>query len=474
MRIRHRLAFSVFCFALMAMIVSQGYASSKPAADPAQKPNVVLFFVDDMGYGELGCYGSKDLRTPHIDSIAKNGVRCTAGYVTAPSCSPSRAGLLSGQYQQRFGHEINPEKEFRDTFGLNRNIKTIGDRMQAAGYKTGAIGKWDLGRQVADNPINRGFDFYYGHIAGARNYWPAKRGPEHMVVSRGPEDLVKETKYLTYQLTDGALEFIDKHQDDQFFLYVAYNAPHVPFQATNEDMARNNHIENEKRRTYAGMITGLDDSVGRIVKKLRDSGLEYSTMILFISDNGSPAQAPMCRGYTDANNLPLREGKGTLYEGGIRVPFIVQWKGGGLPTGTTYDRPVSSLDVLPTALAVAGVTPPSDLPGVNILPYLRGEKPNEDPVEALYWRYKSYRALRMGDWKWVSDPKANVTGLFNLAEDMSEQNNLIQDDPEKAAELESLWRKWNQDNVAPLWQSQSVLNMMRKAYGHEGMKVLDK
>lgn len=472
MRIENRFGSSAFCFVLMAVIVSQGYASSKPTADRAPKPNVVLFFVDDMGYGELGCYGSKDLRTPHIDGIAKNGVRCTAGYVTAPSCSPSRAGLLSGQYQQRFGHEINPEKEFRDTFGLNRDIKTIGDRMRAAGYKTGAIGKWDLGRQVEDNPINRGFDFYYGHIVGARNYWPLKRGPGHIVVSRGPDNLVRETQYLTYQLTDGALEFIDTYRDDPFFLYVAYNAPHVPFQAPDDAIARNRHIESEKRRTYAGMITALDDSVGRVLKKLRDLGIEENTMILFISDNGSPSQARNCRGYIDENNLPLREGKGTLYEGGIRVPFIVQWKDGGLPTATTYDRPVSSLDVLPTALTVAGVTPPSDLPGVNVLPYLKGKKSNEDPVEALYWRYEGYRALRVGDWKGVSDPKEG-TGLFNLAKDLGEQNNLIQDDPEKAAELESLWRRWNQDKVAPLWQPKS-LDMMRKAYGNEGIKVLDK
>jgi len=222
------------------------------AANNRKKPNMVVFFVDDMGYGELGCYGSQDLRTPFIDSLSDNGVRCTAGYVTAPSCGPSRAGILSGHYQQRFGYEINPEKEFRDSFGLDLNYQTIGDRMQAAGYKTGAIGKWDLGRGVDYNPINRGFDFYYGHIAGARNYWPMKKGPEHMVVSRGPGDLVKETKYLTYQLTDGALEFIDTYQDDPFFLYVAYNAPHVPFQAPEEAIARNKAYRKRKTAYICG------------------------------------------------------------------------------------------------------------------------------------------------------------------------------------------------------------------------------
>ncbi|MCZ6672964.1 MAG: sulfatase-like hydrolase/transferase, partial [Verrucomicrobia bacterium] len=266
--------------------------------------------------------------------------------------------------------------------------------------------------------------------------------------------------------------FIDKYKEDPFFLYVAYNAPHVPFQATDEAIARNDHIENEKRRTYAGMITALDDSIGRILEKLRALDLEENTMILFISDNGSPTGAKMTLGYVDGNNDPLRGNKGTLYEGGIRVPFIVQWKGGGLPEGTTYNRPVSSLDVLPTALGLAGVTSSSELPGLNILPYLKGNKPDKDPVDALYWRYKGYRAVRAGDWKWVSDPKSKVTGLFNLAEDLSEQKNLKKENPKKAEELEALWRKWNKKNAAPLWQPTS-LEKMRKAYGNEGMKLIE-
>lgn len=438
----------------------------------AEKPNIVLFFVDDMGYNELGCYGSKDLRTPFIDSLAVNGVRCTSGYVTAPSCGPSRAGILTGHYQQRFGYEINPEKEFRDTFGLDLSYKTIGDHMQAAGYKTGAIGKWDLGRSVAHHPINRGFDYYYGHIVGARHYWPIQRGPATMVVSRSPGVLVKETKYLTYQLTDGAVEFIDTYRDDPFFLYVAYNAPHTPFEATDEDIARNDHIQSEKRRTYAGMVTALDDSVGRILEKLRDLNLEENTMILFISDNGSPVGARSTLGYVDGNNDPMRGSKGSLYEGGIRVPFIMQWKGGGVPAGETFDRPVSSLDVLPTLLAVAGATPPLGLPGVDILPYLKGGKPNEDPVDTLYWRYNGYRAVRAGDWKWVSDPKEMSVGLFDLSTDVSEQKNLVQTLPAKATELETLWRQWNKDNAAPLWHPNSLDSLM-KHYGNEGMRFLE-
>jgi arylsulfatase A-like enzyme len=427
----------------------------KPRGKVTYQPNVVLFFVDDMGYGELGCYGSQDLRTPHIDSLAANGVRCTAGYVTAPSCGPSRAGILTGHYQTQFGYEINPDKEFRDVFGLDLTYRTIGDYVQAAGYKTGAIGKWDLGRSVEHSPINRGFDYYYGHIAGARNYWPMKRGSEHARLSRGPGKPVEETKYLTHQLTDGALEFIDQNKKDPFFLYVAYNAPHVPFQATDEDIARNSHIKTEKRRTYAGMITALDDGVGQILEKLRKLKLEEKTLILFISDNGAPCGARNTKGYVDPNNLPLREGKGTLYEGGVRVPFIVQWKGSALPRGTTYDRPVSALDVMPTSLSVARAEIPKGLPGKNLLPYLEGNK-TESPNDALFWRYKGCYAVRVGDWKLIYDARTSSPGLFNLAEDISESKNLIDAEPDRAAELKTLWQEWNKNNVAPLWQSSMI------------------
>lgn len=435
----------------------------------AQKPNILLFFVDDMGYSELGCYnGNTDLLTPNIDGLAENGVRCTAGYVSAPQCSPSRACLLTGQYQQRFGHEANPEGEpDRWKFGLNRGMRTIGDRMRSAGYKTGAIGKWDLGRKSEDHPVNRGFDFYYGSLIGARHYWPTDNGQAHIQVSRTPDQLVTETLYHTYQLTKGAAEFIDTYQKEPFFLYVAYTAPHWPFEATEADIARNNHIEEKERRTYAGMITALDNCVGRIVNKLKEYDLEENTLIFFISDNGAP-------GYdaTKDNNLPLRGHKGDLFEGGIRVPFIVQWKTSDLTPGSTYERPVSSLDVLPTVLNAAGAENPEFVPGVNILPYLAGKRANQTPVDVLYWRWMGQRAVRSGDWKWVSHPKENVVGLFNLAKDISEENNLIDVYPDKANALETLWREWNLDNVEPLWRKPEQLKFMREQYGNQGMHPL--
>lgn len=463
--LKTQLVFFVLC-------VTNLYASTAISNQP-KKPNVVLFFVDDMGYGELGCYGGKDLQTPNIDKIAANGVLCTSGYVTAPSCTPSRAGLMSGHYQQRFGHEMKPEKQFRNSFGFKRELKTMGNYLQAAGYKTGAIGKWDLGRQIADNPINRGFDFYYGHLIGARHYWPVKKGAAHMVVSRGPDTLVKESKYLTYQLTDGAIEFIDTYQQDPFFLYVAYNAPHVPFEAPEEAIAANGHIKNKKRRTYAGMITALDQSIGRVLEKLKKLGLEENTMILFISDNGAPVGAKSTAGYVDGNNGPLKKGKGSLYEGGIRVPFIVQWKEGNLPAGTTSDLPVSTLDLLPTFLTAAGAKPEQNMAGRNILPYLKETESEIHDSKPLFWRYNGWCAVRSGAWKWVSDPKTKTTGLFYLSDDSSEENNLIEKYPEKAAELKKLWSAWNKNNIAPLWQPKKM-KFFRKYYGDEGMNVMEK
>lgn len=430
----------------------------------AQKPNILVFFVDDMGYSELGCYNPKtDLRTPNIDKLAENGVLCSDGYVTAPQCSPSRAGIITGYYQQRFGHEANPETRDRNTFGLDRSIRTLGDYMRVAGYKTGYVGKWDLGRKYEDNPEQRGFDYYYGAVVGARHYPPKNHGPLFNRTTRGHDTIVKETLYHTHQLTVGVQEFIDDNKDNPFFMFVSYTAPHSPFEATEESIAKNKHIANNERRTYAGMVTALDVDIGKIMQQLRRYGLEDNTLVFFISDNGAPRHGP-----ASGNNLPLRGDKGDLFEGGIRVPYIVQWKGGGLPAGTKCHRPVSALDLLPTMLTVAGSDIPDLLPGENIIPYLKGEG-QEDPKDALYWRWMGQRAVRDGDWKWISSPKKEVMGLFNLAEDQNEEKNLISTHPNKAKELEKLWQEWNSHNTEPLWRSPKQLESMRQQYGN-GMR----
>jgi len=430
----------------------------------AKKPNVLVFFVDDMGYGELGCYNSKtDLKTPNIDKLAKNGVLCTDGYVTAPQCSPSRAGIMTGYCQERFGHEANPTQKDRNTFGIERSIRSIGDYMRSAGYKTGYVGKWDLGRMYEDNPEQRGFDFYYGAVIGCRHYTPINQGPLFVRVTRGHSNLVHEDYYYTHQLTVGAQEFIQKNKKDPFFLFLAYSAPHSPYEATKESIDRNKQIDNDQRRIYGGMITMLDDDIGKIMKQLQENGIADNTLVFFISDNGAPHKGPAL-----GNNLPLRGDKGDLFEGGIRIPYIVQWKNGNLPAGSKYKNPVSSLDLLPTILAVSGSDIPSSLPGANLIPYLKGEK-KEKPTDVLCWRWMGQRAVRAGDWKWVSHPRKKVLGLFNLSDDKEENNNLIDKNPAKAAELESIWKSWNKKNTMPKWRSEQELEKMSKEYGNEGM-----
>ncbi len=466
-----QIIFRTVLFTALILILSVQQLKAKKT--PQKRPNIIVFFVDDMGIGELGCYKKSDLRTPNIDKIAERGIRCTSGYVTAPSCGPSRAGILSGIHQSRFGYEVNPEKQFRNSFGLKSDLPTLGNQLQKAGYKTGAFGKWDMGRKDKFDPLNRGFDFYYGHIIGARHYKPAPiSGKPHVVVTRGHGKKVKETKYLTYQITDGAIEFLDSYGDDPFFMYIAYNAPHVPFEAPKAAIEANKHIKDTKRRTYAGMITALDNSVARIQAKLKSLSLEENTLIMFISDHGSPVSAKSCIGYVDGNNAPFRGGKGNLYEGGIRVPFIVQWTGGGLKQGVTYDRPVSTLDVMPTTMKLAGLDYSEKLEGTDILPYLHGLKVGKDPTDAFYWRYKTSRAVRQGDWKWIVDAKSKEKSLFNLAQDKEEKNNLIESNPEKSLALESLWEEWNKKNVAPSWQKPAIINKMKKEYKNDGMKPL--
>ncbi len=374
----------------------------------SQKPNILVFFVDDMGYSELGCYNpDTDLRTPNIDKLANNGVLCSSGYVTAPQCGPSRAGIITGYYQQRLGFEANPPQEYRNTFGLERSMRTLGDYMRTAGYKTGYVGKWDLGRKFEDNPEQRGFDFYYGAVVGARHYPPRNNGPLFTRVTRGHDSLVFEEYYYTHQLTVGAQEFIEINKKEPFFLFISYTAPHSPFEATEESIRKNKHIKDEERRTYAGMVTALDDDIGKITAQLRDYNIEDNTLIFFISDNGAPKHGP-----ATGNNLPLRGDKGDLFEGGIRIPFIVQWKKGQIPAGTIYNRPVSSLDLLPTLMAVSNSDIQNSLPGENLIPYLKGEK-EDDPSEVLYWRWMGQKAARAGDWKWISHPKSNFVGVYS-------------------------------------------------------------
>ncbi len=421
------------------------------ATAAARRPNVVVILADDLGYADVGFNGCKDIPTPHIDSLATHGVRCTSGYVSHPFCSPTRAGLMTGRYQQRFGHENNPAWLPEDTkVGLPVNQTTVADVMKSAGYITGAIGKWHLGAAPCFHPNERGFMEYFGFLGGGHMYLPGTKGGVEYTVSllRNKEPLeLKE--YMTDVLTQEAVAFIGRHKAEPFYLYLAYNAVHTPLQAPEKYLSRFAGIADEKRRTYAAMTSAMDDGVGRVLAALRDHGLEHDTLIFFFSDNGGPITVVPC------SNAPLRGGKGQVFEGGIREPFVVQWRG-RLPEKAVYDEPVISLDVFPTAAALAGAKLPDGLKldGVNIVPHLAGEV-KTPPHERLFWRMGGgvSWAVREGRYKLLKLNKAASPQLFDLNNDIGETKDLIGEKPDVAARLQRAFDAWNAELIPPLFES---------------------
>lgn len=444
-------------------------AADAPAAKAERPPNIVILLADDLGYSDVGFQGLSDLQTPNIDSVAANGMRFTSGYVSCPYCSPTRAGLLTGRYQTRFGHEFNPGgAQQNPEFGLPLSQNTIADRLKAAHYKTGLIGKWHLGAAPKYHPKKRGFDTFFGFYGGQHNYFNA----DDPTIYRGTEP-VHEKEYLTDAFAREAVKFIDDHQAEPFFLYLAFNAVHTPLDVTDDRFERFANIEDPTRRKYAAMLSALDEGIGRVLGKLREEGLEEKTLIFFLSDNGGPVMPTTS--INGSNNAPLRGSKRTTLEGGIRVPFAVQWKG-KLPAGKVYPQPVIQLDILPTALAAAGVTPPADvnLDGVNLLPFIAGDNQGR-PHDALFWRLGPQRAVRQGAWKLVQydinaeeasvanregssrgRPEVVSARLYNLIADPGETRDLAAVHPELVAQLDKLWQDWNSEQAEPLWGPSAV------------------
>jgi arylsulfatase A-like enzyme len=418
------------------------FAAQAEAGGKARKPNIIVILADDLGYADVGFHGCKDIPTPHLDSLAKRGVRFTNGYVSGPYCSPTRAGLLTGRYQNRFGHEFNPGGGVQQ--GLPTSEVTLADRLRALGYRTGLVGKWHLGGTAKMQPTARGFDEFFGFLGGAHSYFPDKKGKG---ILRGTSP-VEEKEYLTDAFAREAVSFIEKHHKDPFFLYLAFNAVHTPMDATEKYLKRFPSIADSQRQKYAAMLSAMDDAVGRVLAKLRERGLEEDTLIFFLSDNGGPTMVGTT--INGSINLPLRGSKRQLLEGGVRVPFVVCWKG-RLPEGKTHDHPVIALDILPTAIAAAGGTVQAEwkLDGVNLLPHLQG-KINAAPHDTLYWRFGEQFAIRHGDWKLVQYDKTGMH-LYNLREDIGEQNDLAAKQPERVKLLKDVWSKWNAQLAEPLW-----------------------
>lgn len=416
------------------------------AAAETRKPNIILIVGDDMGYADIGVHGCKDIPTPHIDSLAKNGVRCTSGYVSGPYCSPTRAGLLTGRYQQRFGHEFNPGPNPKGGFGLDLAQTTLANRLKAGGYKTGMVGKWHLGTGDKYHPLSRGFDEFFGFLGGAHPYLPNARGRTKGIL-RGREE-VDEKEYLTDAFAREAKSYIERHSADPFFLYLTFNAVHTPMEATDKYLARFREISDPKRKSYAAMMSAMDDAIGQVLATLQEKKLEENTLVFFISDNGGPTQA------NGSDNRPLTGVKATTWEGGIRVPFLAQWKG-KLPGGGVFEDPVIQLDLVPTALAAAGVKLEDKLDGVNLLPYLHGESTEvkAPPHEALFWRMGPQAAMRKGEWKITKARGQSEWGLYNLATDLGESQDLSADKPEKRKELIDQWTAWSAELSEPKWEA---------------------
>lgn len=418
-----------------------------------QKPNIVLFFSDDAGYADFGFHGSKTMKTPNLDKLAKEGMRFRQGYVSDPTCGPSRAGLITGRYQQRFGFEENNVPGFMssvsaadgDEMGLPLEETTMGDYMKSLGYQTAYFGKWHLGGADRFHPTKRGFDEFYGFRGGARDYFPYEKDPgdPQRKLERGFGNFTEHQGYLTDVLAEEAAVFIQKNKDQPFFAFVSFNGVHTPMQATEEDLKQFPELTGN-RKIVAAMTLAVDRACGKVLDKLKELGLEENTLVVFTNDNGGP---------TDRNassNYPLSGTKSNQLEGGLRVPFLMRWPG-KIPASSVYPHPVITLDLLPTFFEAGGGDSDSllQLDGVDLLPYLQGNK-KERPHQRLFWKRDVRAVARAGDWKLIrfADRPAE---LYQIVDDPREQNNLAAVYPEKVKKLYKMVFQWESTLERPRW-----------------------
>ncbi len=472
-------------------------AQQLPDHSRERPPNILFIVVDDLGKYEVSAYGSTTMETPHIDQLANEGVRFADCYVNSPVCAPSRAGLMTGRYPVRYGFETQPMEIYPNNLavyyigenfvntgdfvmdtdprfptewdmakqGVPPSELSLGEVLKMRGYKTGCIGKWHLGASPKQIPNERGFDYQYGFY-GAFSLYSKKRNSPNMVnyiqdsysskfqwkvgrketsAIRKNNKIIHESRYLTFAILEEGLEFMARNKTEPFFLYLAFNAPHVPFQAPRFYYEIYDETEEESKRVYYAMIHALDDAIGTLMNKLKALGLEENTLIYLISDNGGAS-------YTGAtDNGPYKGGKLTMFEGGVNVPFIMKWKG-HIPEGLVYENPVSSMDVFMTSVGAAECILPDDrvYDGVNLLPYITGKEPGK-PHEVFYWRADHIQAMRNSEYKFLRSTRDNWIEVYNIKEDKFEQYNIHEKMPAILDEMQKNYDKWQKGLSKPLW-----------------------
>ena len=433
---------------------------------PSSQPNILIILADDLGFNDLSCQGSKDILTPNIDRLAESGVVFTDAHPSASVCSPSRAGLLTGRYQQRFGHEANSPSE---GFGMDVDETTLGEALKSLGYRTGVVGKWHVGNDEEHYPTRRGFDYFYGLRAGSRSYFYDSQkndNPYNPQAIENNGEQVKFDGYLTDVLGEKAVEFIEGSKQP-FFLFLSFTAPHTPMEATKEDLARFSKIKDKRRRTYASMVWAMDRAVGHVLDCLDRNNLSENTMIWFLSDNGGPTQS------NSSDNSPLSGFKGIKFEGGIRVPFILNWKR-LKRAGSSFDGLTSALDIFPTCVAAAGDLPSRGKPldGINLLPFLTGGKSGA-PHQKLYWHKLWFSAMREDKWKLIYVDTYGYA-LYNLEKDLSEAHNLADKMPKRVESMKADLNAWKASLSDPLWSEDEYWHEVRGKDHIDLIKGVDK
>lgn len=436
-------------YLVILCILTSCAPKTKPVAEVKTKPNIIVILIDDAGYADFGFMGNKDLETPEIDKLAASGTIFTDAHVTASVCSPSRAGLLSGRYQQRNGFECNGVGE---GLGLSRSETTLASALKSNGYKTVAIGKWHLGDPMKYRPNQRGFDEFYGFLGGSRHYFydvDEQDKPGDIQAIMHNNEYVKFDGYLTDVFGDQAVGYIDKYKKDPFFMYLAFNAVHSPLDAKKEDLEK---YKGHPRQKLAAMIWSLDQNVGKVINKLKAEGLLENTLIYFLSDNGGATD-------NESSCLPLKGWKGVEFEGGTRVPFVVSWKG-HLPAGNKYNGLTSSLDIYATSLDVAGAKLPINRPldGVSLIPVLT-DKSKKEPHDMLFWRKDQAAAARIGDYKMIR-LRDYGSVLYNIKNNLGETVDLSKTDQKKAEEVSNLLKNWESQMMQPLWTEGKAWNQV--------------